>query len=209
MGRPVVDLVGLVFERLTVVKLDHVARRGAMWRCSCACGNISVVGSGALRSGKTLSCGCFRSEMARARVTTHGGTDSHAFTVWRGMRERCGLQSHKSFADYGGRGIQVCERWANSFELFLADMGPPPDHRHSIEREDVNGNYEPTNCTWATTVMQSRNRRSNVFYEFHGRRLILKDLAKLSGVPEQTLYNRFRRGLSIEDATFQGRLPRR
>lgn len=204
MGRPVVDLVGRVFGRLTVERLDHVSREGAKWQCSCSCGNKTVVTGNALRKGTCTSCGCLRSELGRARATTHGQTGTHAYTVWRGMRERCGLSSHKSFEAYGGRGIRVCDRWENSFETFLSDMGQPPSARHSIERVMVDGNYEPGNCIWATPAQQARNRRTSVFYEFHGKQLVIKDLAVASGVPEQTLYNRFRRGLSVDAATRRG-----
>lgn len=198
MGRPVVSLKGRVFGRLTVQELESTTP-GATWRCQCECGNISIVSSSNLKRGGTTSCGCLRDELSKARATIHGETGSRAFNVWRGMRERCSLSTHKSFHRYGGRGIRVCDRWEH-FELFFADMGPPPSDKHSIERTDSNGNYEPGNCVWADWRTQARNRCNNVFYEFNGRQLVIKDVAEASGVPEQTLYKRLRRGFSIEEA---------
>lgn len=124
------------------------------------------------------------------------------------MRERCANESHKSFHNYGGRGIKVCARWVDSFATFIADMGEPPDRSYSIDRNDVNGDYEPGNCSWKTSAQQARNRRTNVFYQYQGKNLVIKDLAEASGVPEQTLYNRIRRGIKGEDLTRPGRLPR-
>ncbi len=209
MGRPRSDLVGRVFGRLTVQKLDHVtSRHASMWRCLCECGKETVSTGSNLKKGGALSCGCLRREISRARTTIHGGTGTHSWNVWRGMLDRCNLATHKSFHNYGGRGISVCERW-KKYEAFLSDMGHPPDQFHTLDRKNVDGGYEPENCMWATYHQQARNRRTNVFYEYMGRKLVIKDLSEACGVPEQTLYNRFRRGLSVDEATYHGRLPKK
>ena len=120
--------------------------------------------------------------------------------AWQAMNRRCYNPKCPDYQDYGARGITVCERWRDSFENFLADMGPRPSSKHSIDRIDVNGNYEPSNCRWATLKEQLRNQRRNPRYEFRGERLTLTDIAERSGIPRLTLHYRLKRGWNLEDA---------
>lgn len=164
-----VDLTGHVFGRLTV--LEDSGRRGSgggavMWRCACSCGAVIVTKSSSLRAGVSQSCGCLNREISSRltaeRNTKHGhcagGKASTEYAVWAGMWQRCTDCNVDSYVDYGGRGISVCERWAD-FNAFLADMGPRPDRDHSLDRIDLNGNYEPGNCRWADRSTQGTNRR--------------------------------------------------
>jgi hypothetical protein len=107
------------------------------------------------------------------------------------MLRRCYDSSHKSFHDYGGRGIQVCERWKASFESFLADLGPRPTPQHSVDRIDNNGNYEPGNCRWATASIQTSNRRNNIIVEFQGISMTLAEASRRSGIAKETLRCRY------------------
>jgi hypothetical protein len=159
MGK-VINLAGRRFGRL--VAISHSGkdiRNNAVWLCVCDCGKEIVVNGSHLRTGNTRSCGCFQSDMSAQRLRTHGMKGTPEYNTWRAMMKRCNNPNDKAYKYYGGRGINVCERWRR-FENFISDMGKRPTIDHSLDRIDNDGNYEPTNCKWATPKEQALNRRN-------------------------------------------------
>ena len=158
----VIDLTGQRFERLTVVERIGSRSGNSLWLCRCDCGNLTKVVSPNLKNGSVKSCGCFRRQ--NLHKITHGMRKSPEYAAWLGMKARCYNPNNPSYANYGGRGIAVCEKWKNSFEAFFADMGKKPEKGFSIERIDVNKGYYPENCKWIPVAEQAGNRRNNKWF---------------------------------------------
>ena len=150
-GMRVIDLAGERFGHLLVIERSFAKKR-VSWLCRCDCGKTSVIGACPLRDGRTKSCGCCQGNFI------HGRSYSPEFRSWWAMRQRCENSNLPRYYDWGGRGITVCDRW-QKFENFFADMGEKPTPRHSIDRINNHGNYEPSNCRWATPKQQQRNSR--------------------------------------------------
>lgn len=147
------------FGRLIALKVIGVdIRRRVIWSCLCTCGRKCKVPAGILVSGRTRSCGCLRAELVRTYSVTHGQARSREYKIWRGMKSRCYNPRQENYKHYGGRGIQVCKRWLNSFENFLSDMGPAPIN-NELDRKNNDGNYTPKNCRWITHLENCHNKR--------------------------------------------------
>jgi len=186
-----IDITGQRFERL--VAIEYI--KDKKWRCLCDCGAVTFVVAHQLRSGRSGSCGCLRAESMRQTKRKHGMSNTPEWRTYYRMIDRCTNPRSARYLRYGGRGIVVCQRWMESFENFYADMGHRPEGL-SIERVDVNGNYEPGNCVWASQRAQSRNTSRTIRVSFQGKEQCLADWASETGTPYGTLYDRHARGLT-------------
>lgn len=155
-----IDITGMKFERLTAQKRIGRKDGSVLWKCLCECGRSHIAAVKYLRNGSIKSCGCLRAEKARIRMLKHGLSGLYEYAIWQGIIDRCERPKNQDWHLYGARGISICERWRHSFEAFLEDMGYRPSRRHSIDRINNDGNYEPQNCRWATPKQQRRNQRN-------------------------------------------------
>jgi hypothetical protein len=192
------DLTGQRFGRLTATAPGPRLDCGALtWICRCDCGAETKCTTGSLRNGHSKSCGCLHSEKTTERLTKHGhsrvvsGRRSPEYTAWSGIVQRCTNPKNEKFPDYGARGIVVYDRWRRSFADFLADMGERPSRDHSVDRIDVNGNYEPSNCRWATRREQQANRRCNRMVRFNGETICLQEASRRIGFTAGKAYCRW------------------
>ncbi len=150
-----------------------------MVTCTCDCGTVRNVSRFDLLSGKSKSCGCL------SRNKKHGYSETKIYDVWSKMRSRCLNKNDKRFSDYGGRGIKICKRW-DRFENFLKDMGDRPEGRQ-IDRIDNDGNYEPSNCRWATRKENSSNKRNSVILKCGGIKKTMSEWSRILGIKHSTL----------------------
>lgn len=158
------DPIGARFGRLVVEAGAPWVGYRRRWLCRCDCGVALTVDAANVKAGYTQSCGCLKHErnVNQPYSRTHGMNKTPEHRAWSSMIQRCTNEKQDSFADYGGRGITVCERWLRSFEAFFINVGPRPSPAHTLDRKDTNGNYEPGNVRWATRAQQAQNRRSTV-----------------------------------------------
>lgn len=197
------DLTSQRFGRLLVLSWMGLlpcglcASRGprltSHWRCECDCGVIVVLSHGQIASGNTKSCGCLRRDILFSGLqATHGMSNSSEYHTWATMKARCTNANSPDFAAYGGSGITVCARW-QSFENFIADMGPKPSPQHSLDRKDTFGIYEPSNCVWSTPKEQARNKTNNRILSFNGKSMCLAAWADELGITRKALVYRLKK----------------
>lgn len=207
------DLTGQVFDRWTVISSAERKYGRSAWWCRCECGTERIVVESSLQRGISGSCGCRTREATAKRNrqnATHGLTGTPVYHAWRSMIKRCYRPNTKCYANYGGRGIKVCDRWME-FQNFADDMGPKPTPLHSLDREDNGGDYESGNCRWATPKMQMRNTRATRRVEWHDKMYVLPELAELYGLSRRRLGERLRAGWDMKRAltepvgTFHGK----
>ena len=197
-----IDLTRQTFNRL--VALEVIPRPssngGRYWKCRCTCGNTVEVRVDALRAGKVKSCGCQRTDALKKR-STHARSGTPEYRIWQAMKARCHNPNSTKYYMYGGRGIEVCDEWRESFETFLQDMGERPSTLHSIERIDGTQGYSKENCVWADKETQANNTRLNRPITYQGETLNLSQWSRRVGIPVTTILNRLdHRRLSVEEA---------
>lgn len=212
--RNAVNLTGHKFGRWTVisffdkVEYKYAHGRGSTclrWLCRCECGEEKIVRGNSLKNGSSVSCRCYQREFQYKRKLRHGHTgraigvdhSTPEYQAWAHMIQRCLNSSCPEYRNYGARGITVCERWMEA-KNFLADMGPRPSAKYSLDRINNDGNYEPDNCRWATQHQQQRNRRTNRWIEWNGRTQVLADWARELGFPKNVITSRMSLGWTVE-----------
>lgn len=226
-----IDMVGTKWGRLTVIaRAVNLNGQGA-WLCLCECGRRGVVRGHALRDGTIQGCGNHRPKpkpmycvdcskpitryakrcrscdsRIKPRSVTHGRAKRKAtlpeYEVWVQMKGKCFRQTHEAYKNYGARGITVCEEWRNNFQAFYDHVGPRASPKHTIERINNNGNYEPGNVKWATRHEQNRNQRSNVYLTVDGVTKCVADWEASSGTKRTTIYTRVKAGWDDRSAVY-------
>lgn len=201
MGK-LIDLTGRRFGRLVVMEREqHRKSKGIAWVCMCDCGKKTIVTSDKLKNGHTKSCGCLWLETIKQSNRKHGQTETKLYRVWRGIISRTCNPSSTNYANYGGRGITICEEWRKSFETFC-EWAVQNGYAEglSIDRIDNDMGYYPQNCRFITMKEQSKNTRRNRYLEFNGMRMTESDWADSLGIRRETLCFRLKSGWSIERA---------
>lgn len=201
-----IDLTGMVFNELTVIKesIPRIGSRGrkfTMWTCKCSCGTERDIQGECLKKGNNKSCGCLRRKMTIQKNTTHGECHTPEYSAWGQMVDRCSNPKSTCWKNYGGRGISVCERWLK-FENFLEDMGKKTSPLHSIDRKNVNGNYESENCKWSTNKEQQRNKRNSRLIEINGESKCVAEWSDISGIRQGTIWHRLKSGWTNKSSVF-------
>lgn len=191
------DISGLRSGKLTAIKPTGRRRHGTEWECICDCGKTHIARSSKLTRGEVRSCGCTRG----AALRTHGLSKTPEYGAWMSMVLRCTNPLNNRWHTHGARGISVCQRWLDSFEDFLSDMGCKPHPNLSLERKDNDGNYTPGNCTWATSRDQADNRRTTIRIKIDGRVQSLKAWCRELSLPYLRTWKRiYMYGWSLERA---------
>lgn len=188
------------FGRLYVVEREG-NNYPVKFRCKCDCGNEKVVLSQSLINGSTKSCGCYYTETRKTAYRKHGMWKERIYNCWLNMKHRCYYKNSKCYKDYGGRGIEVCDEWKNSFENFRDwALSNGYSDNLTLDRIDVNGNYCPENCRWATRKEQQLNRRTNVLYTLNGVTMTESQWSEKLGGNDTLVCSRLKRGWTIEEA---------
>lgn len=196
-----IDLKGKKFGRLTAEKRNGSDKyNNCLWQCKCDCGNTIIVRGNSLRCGNTTSCGCHRLEQLKKKVVKHGKAETRIYHEWNKIKQRCFNKNDKAFKNYGGRGITVTEEWQKDFNAFYSwAMANGYADNLTIDRINVNGNYEPNNCRWVTFVEQQNNRRNNHFVEHNGETHTIAEWARILHKPYTTLHKRIAKGKPLTD----------
>lgn len=194
-----IDLKSQKFGRLKVLDFAYNKNRKSYWKCLCDCGNIKIIESYKLKTGHTKSCGCYAKEVTRNNTITHNKTNTKLYRTWQNMKRRCDNKKTKSYKYYGEKGIRVCDEWLHDFMNFYNwAMQNGYKEELSIDRINVNGNYEPNNCRWVDIETQANNKTNNHFLSYNGKTLTINQWAKELNIPRETIKSRIKYNFSID-----------
>lgn len=195
MGK-LIDLAGKRFGNLVVVKRESNKGEKVAWLCKCDCGNYTTVIGTNMKLGKTVSCGCVHFNKIKSGNPKHGHSKTKLYHIWLGMKQRCTNADVPTFKYYGGRGITVCEEWAENFQSFY-DWSMQNGYKENssraectLDRIDTDKNYEPNNCRWVSMKVQNNNTRKNKIIEYNGEKHSIAQWANIRNIKYQTLYCR-------------------
>lgn len=202
-------LLGRKFGMLTVVKsYSRASLKPPMVQCICNCGKVKDVDVRSLLKNQIKSCGCMISKNFKKLLTKHDLSKTVEYKIYHGIKMRCYNTNNKKYADYGGRGIVMCDRWLNSVELFIKDMGKRPSIKHSIDRINVDGDYSPSNCRWVLKSVQMNNKRNNIHIEYLGYNLTVSIWCRILNIEPRLIYSRIKNGWNKIDALELMPLPK-
>lgn len=189
------DLTGKKYGKITVVSMKGSENGTLIWNCVCECGKEMQISTGRLNYGKVNSCGCEKRKITIERNTTHGKRNTRLYKIWIGMKKRCYNPNSKPYRNYGSRGISICQEWLDDFLNFYnwsIDNGYSDDL--SIDRIDVNGNYEPSNCRWVPDKEQVRNQRRTIYFNLFGMKKPLSEWCEYAEIKNARAYQRYKNG---------------
>ena len=201
--------VGQKFGRWTVLEISKKIKGhgNILVRCKCDCGTIKEISHYTLLNGKSVSCGCLRKELLSNRENAHHKTNTKLYQIHAAMKARCFSKNHKNYKQYGGRGITVCDEWKNDFMAFYNwAMSNGYKEGLTIDRIDVNGNYEPNNCRWVTRKEQANNTRKNCFIEYNNEKHTIAEWCDILGITYSKLFSRLRKGLPLDKCFYPGKI---
>lgn len=217
MGKPFKDLTGQQFGLLEVIEISPCKKEGRSWFiCKCKCGNITPPIRGTTLIQKLVSsCGCITSELISKSKIKHGickrigksRTYTTEYNTWLAIKNRCLNNKCIQFKDYGGRGIKICDRWLNSFENFLEDMGHKPSMNYSIDRKENNKDYCKENCRWATRIEQQNNKSNNNHLTINNETHTIAEWAKIKNIKYSKLLYRVKMNMPIDKLFYEGNIP--
>lgn len=199
-----IDMSGKEFNGCIVLRREGTSKdRKATWLCRCYCGKEFITTGKSIRNGDTMSCGCFRASVlssAGEKNKTHGETNTRLYNIWRGMKKRCLVPNDTSYKYYGGKGINVCKEWADSYEAFREwALSNGYKDNLTLDRLDSKDNYRPDNCRWVDWITQGRNRSSNVFVNFNGESMTLSQVAEQLGESKEFIWYRYKNDIDFSE----------
>lgn len=190
-----VDITGNRYGMLVAIEFDHHSRGATYWRFRCDCGNEKVIQMNRVRSGRTVSCGCYSKAYRPYFTMTHGESRTRLYRIWGHMKQRCYNPNHQEYERYGGRGIRMCDEWANSFEAFkewALSSGYQDDL--TIDRRDNDDGYSPKNCRWMSLRDQQRNKSGVTLGEYEGKYYTAEELSEILGETVWSIKKKFGSG---------------
>ncbi len=203
MNKNIKDITGQTFNRLTAIEFVECRNGYACWRFQCSCGNQKILPGYSVRNGSVKSCGCLHHDRDFAKLKLKGDRNERGlpilYSIYTNMKYRCNNPNIPEYSNYGGRGIKVCDEWSHDYDAFY-DWAMSNGYSKDLTLDRINndGDYSPSNCRWATKIVQQNNTRANIFLEYDGKRLTLAQWARELGVNYQMLRYRYRAGWDTE-----------